>query len=127
MNIRAFATSIRFALSGLRHVFVHEQNFRVQVASSVVIVICMFLFPLTHAERILVLLLILLVLVLELINTAIEAFTDIVKPRLHSQVKIVKDIMAGTVFIASLGAAILGLMIFVPHIVELIAQKWYTI
>jgi len=77
------------------------------------------IFSLTPAERIVIVLLIVFILVLELVNSAIEKFTDIVKPRMHDQVGLVKDIMAGTVFLSSAGAIILGCMIFIPHVIEL--------
>jgi len=75
--------------------------------------------PLKGYERIVIMLLIVFILVLELVNSAIEKFTDIIKPRLHAHVGIVKDIMASTVLIASIGALLLGMSIFIPHLIEL--------
>lgn len=117
--MRSFITSVGYALKGIGYVLRNEQNFRMQILAAIVVGILAWYFPLSDAERILVLLLIMLILILELVNSAIEKMTDIVKPRLHQHVKIVKDIMAGTVLVASLGATILGLMIFLPHIIEL--------
>jgi len=103
-------------------VFRNEQNFRIQLVVAVVVAGFAWYFPLSDAERILVLLLIMLIFILELVNSAIERFTDILKPRMHQHVRVVKDIMAGTVLIASVGAMILGLMIFAPHIIELFSK-----
>jgi diacylglycerol kinase len=119
MSTRNFFQSVTHALHGIGYVFRHEQNFRIQVVISIVVFVFSWLFPLTGSERIAMVLLIVFVLVLELVNSAIEKFTDIVKPRLHEQVGIVKDIMAGTVLISSLGAIIWGLVIFLPYIIEL--------
>lgn len=60
-------------------------------------------------------LVIVIVLVLELINSAMERFVDVISPRLHSQAEDVKDVMAGAVLIASVGAAIIGVLIFLPY------------
>ncbi|HBB37540.1 MAG: Diacylglycerol kinase [Candidatus Magasanikbacteria bacterium GW2011_GWD2_43_18] len=119
MHIRHFFFSLGYALRGVWYVYRNEQNFRFQILAAIIVGILAWYFPLNDAERILVLLLIMLILILELVNSAIEKFTDIVKPRLHQHVQIVKDIMAGTVLVASVGSIILGLMIFVPHIIEL--------
>ena len=55
-------------------------------------------------------------------NTAVEKFMDVVKPRLHAQVEVVKDIMAAAVFLASLGSIIIGSFIFIPRLVEFVVR-----
>jgi diacylglycerol kinase len=61
------------------------------------------------------------VLVLELMNSIFERMVDILKPRIHHYVEDIKDIMAGTVLVASLGSALIGLLIFWPYIVRMVA------
>ena len=56
------------------------------------------------------------VLILELINTVLEYFLNVIEPKIHIQAKIIKDIMAGAVLLMSAAAAILGLMIFWPYV-----------
>ena len=73
-------------------------------------------------ERVALLLLITAVLVLELINSVFERISDGLKPRLHPMVKDIKDIMAGAVFLSSLVAAIIGILIFWPYL-----QALYTV
>ena len=68
-------------------------------------------------QAIALLLLIILVLTLELINSILERFVDVFKPRIHPMVEEIKDLMAGAVLIASLGALIVGLLIFLPYLV----------
>ncbi len=122
MSTHNLFTSIGHALRGIVYVFRHEQNFRFQVAAASVVGVCSWVLPLRGSERIVIMLMIVFILVLELVNSAIEKFTDIIKPRLHLQVGIVKDIMAGTVLIASVGAAVLGISIFSPYIIELFGR-----
>lgn len=71
--------------------------------------------PVSRFEIMILILASVLVLVLELINTAVERVMDILKPRVHPYARVVKDVTAGAVFIASLGALILGVMIFFPY------------
>lgn len=118
--------SLRYAWNGMRYVFIHEQNFRLQTYVAFVVLACSFLFGLSRSEVLAVVFLILLVLILELLNSALEKFADILKPRLDLQIGVVKDIMAAMVLLASLGSACIGLVIFWPHIVELVSQTWYN-
>src|SRR3989339_1176055 len=117
MNIKRLFQSFVNAWRGIVFTFRHEQNFRVQLLFSVIVVIGMFLFHLRSYERIVVLLLIILVIVLELVNTTIDKFLDLMKPRLHTHVEVIKDVMAAAVLIASVGALIIGCIIFIPHII----------
>ncbi|MCX6722618.1 MAG: diacylglycerol kinase [Candidatus Staskawiczbacteria bacterium] len=63
---------------------------------------------------------ILVVLSLELINSQIEKFLDIIQPEHHPRVKIIKDFSAGAVLISVIGSIIIGFLIFWPHIIEII-------
>jgi undecaprenol kinase len=57
-----------------------------------------------------------LVLSLELINTAIERAVDLVTKDVHPLAKQAKDVAAGAVLVASVGAAVTALIIFGPRL-----------
>lgn len=61
-----------------------------------------------------VLLLAALVLSLELVNTALEALTDLASPVYHPLAKQAKDTAAAAVLLASLLALLVGLRLFLP-------------
>ncbi|MFA4831418.1 MAG: diacylglycerol kinase family protein [Patescibacteria group bacterium] len=124
MNNKRFIKSFRDALRGITYMFRHEQNFRIQLFIAILVIVSIFVFDLRKSEIIVVLLLILSVLILEMLNSALEKFTDIIKPRLHYQVEIVKDVMAAMVFFASIGAVIIGMIIFWPHVFELLGKRF---
>jgi len=124
MNLFRMIQSFRDAAKGVAYVFVNEQNFRFQTFSSLVVVLVSWYVGLSKSEWVVILLLIFLVMILELINSAVEKFADVLKPRLDLQVQTVKDIMAGMVLLASLGAILIGLVIFYPHLVEIVARWW---
>lgn len=119
IHIHRLKTSFLDAKHGLWYVFKHEQNFRVQCGIAVLVMVATFILSLRRSEVIVLLLLILFVLTLELVNSALEKFLDILKPRFHEQVSLVKDIAAAMVFVASLGSAIIGCMVFVPYLIAL--------
>jgi diacylglycerol kinase len=114
--------SFIYALKGLAYTFRREQNFKIEVVIAIFVIIAMFFLQLRNSEKIIVLLLVTFILTLEMFNTTIERFLDLLKPRLDTQVKVLKDIMAGAVFLASLGALIIGGMIFYPYIFEIISK-----
>lgn len=117
-QLQKLIKSFCFALRGIMIVFREEQNFRIQLVGTILVFIGMAYFQLKAWEKIALTLVIVLVLVLELINSIMERFVDMVSPRLHARAMEVKDIMAGAVLISSLGAAAVGGLIFVPRFFE---------
>ena len=57
-----------------------------------------------------------LVMSMEGINTAIEEIANFIHPERHDKIGLIKDIAAGAVFIASVFACIVGLIIYLPKI-----------
>ena len=115
IHISKLLRSFLFALRGIKTVFKEEQNFRIQIAGTLLVFIGMILLKLKTWEQTVLVLVVMSILVLELINSTLERFVDIASPRLHIQAEAIKDIMAGAVLIASAGAVIIGLLIFIPH------------
>lgn len=114
-NLRIFLQSFRYAARGLRFAIEHEQSFRVQLIIALLVIGLMPIVQVKVIEAIIILTVVSGVLVLELLNTVLERFIDILKPRLHYFVEVIKDLMAAAVFVASLGAAIVGALIFLPY------------
>jgi diacylglycerol kinase len=57
---------------------------------------------------------ILVVWLAEIINTALEAITDLASPEAHPLARVGKDVGAGAVLLASVTAFILGLLVLLP-------------
>lgn len=82
----------------------------------------LFLLPLTlmlgvtETEFILVSISVCFVLFAELMNTAIEAVVDLVTTEYHPMAKIAKDVAAGAVLMASIGAAVMGYLVFSKYV-----------
>ena len=73
-------------------------------------------FHVSRAEAIVLILVITAVLTLEILNTTFEAMIDVLKPRMHHYVEIIKDTMAAAVLLTSLSAAVIGIVIFWPYV-----------
>jgi diacylglycerol kinase (ATP) len=54
--------------------------------------------------------------VAEALNTAIELVVDLASPDTHPLAGRAKDVAAGAVLIAACGAAIVGVLVFAPHL-----------
>ena len=119
IELKRLRQSFKHALRGVRIVFKTEQSFRIQTVVGILVIIAAFWLEIRAAELIILFLMVGVVLVLELINSIFERIIDTFKPRLHPAVRDIKDIMAGTVLIASAAAAVIGIIIFWPRIAGL--------
>lgn len=116
MTHRKIGKSFRHAGRGFAYVFSHEKNFRIHVIIAIAVFIIAGYLGVSPLEFAALVLVSLLVLVLEIINSAVERLIDVVSPRLAEQIRIIKDMLAGMVLLASLGAVVVGLLILLPAV-----------
>jgi diacylglycerol kinase len=116
MFLKTFARSLRHALAGIRYAFREERNFQIEIVLAIAALGLAFFLPLSSVEQAVIFLLVGFILSLELINTAFERLLDLLKPRVHPYVKVVKDVVAGSVLLGSLSALAVGMYIFWPYI-----------
>ena len=117
MFLKVWLRSLRHAAQGIAFVLRNERNFQIECFVSILVVFFATLLPLSLLEWSVLLFMIGWVLVLEMVNTAIERLLDIVKPNVHPYVRVVKDMAAGAVLIASFIAILVGVLILLPHII----------
>jgi len=116
-----FLKSFEYAWRGIVYTVTTQPNFRRHIVVALIAVLAGWYYHLSLTEWCLVLLSIGTVWTAELVNTAIEHLTDIVSPDYNQLIGKVKDIAAGAVLFAAIAAAVVGLLIFVPHILEQVA------
>jgi len=119
IDFKKFFTSVRIAISGFKSTFKKEQSFRIQVFIGLIVILLMFVLKLNPLEKSVLIIVIAMVLSLELINSQIERFLDVIQPSYHPEVKLIKDVSAAAVLIAVLGAVIVGIVILLPHLLDL--------
>lgn len=73
-------------------------------------------FQVRALEAVALTLVIIAVLVLEIVNTVVEKFIDLLKPRMHHYSGAIKDMMAAAVLLAAIGAVVIGVLIFYPYV-----------
>jgi undecaprenol kinase/diacylglycerol kinase (ATP) len=120
--MRYFIRSLRFAINGIYHFFRRERNGQIQgVIGSLSIVAGIFL-GLTRTEWMALLLCTALVISLEMLNSAIERICNMYTTEYHPAVKIIKDVAAAAVLWSAIMALIIGVLIFLPHLLVLLRQ-----
>jgi len=123
MYQRTFFDSIKLALQGLRFILTSERNMKVHLFFACVALACAAAFRITPIEFIFVVFAIALVLIAEAANTAFELLLDFLHgDEFHPNVKLLKDIVAGGVFIAAINAFVIGSVIFIPRFIKLVSS-----
>lgn len=118
IKVRTLGKSFSYALKGFAYVFRHEQNFRVQVFVACIVAVAAVLLRVRSWEAVALTAAVCAVLVLEIANTVIEKFIDLLKPRMEHYSGVIKDLMATAVLLTSIASAVIGAMIFIPHIIS---------
>jgi len=111
--------SFGFAWEGIVFALKNDQNFRIHIIAALLVVILSIFFNVSPFEMGILGVMIVLVIVTEMINTAIENMVDLITKEYHIEAKIAKDVSSGMVLITSIGALIVGLLIFTPHLLRL--------
>ncbi len=112
------ARSFAHAGRGILLLCLTQWNFRIHLFASLVAVIFGFYFQFVAIEWLVLVGAIGLVLCAEALNTAIERAVDLLEPKLHPMARDAKDFAAAAVLIASICAAIIGVILFGRHLVH---------
>ena len=110
--------SFVFAFRGIYIAGKSGVNIRIQLFIGLLVVIAGFVFEISKTEWLFATFAMGMVLSAEIFNTAIEKLVDLVSPDYNSEAGKIKDLAAGAVLLAAICAAIIGLIIFIPKIVD---------
>ena len=110
------AQSFVHASHGIKVFIRTTHNAWIHIVVAIIAVWMGFHFAITSTEWMFLVMAIGFVLVTECVNTAFEFDIDLTSPQFHQFAKYTKDVAAGAVLIASVTAAIIGLIIFLPKI-----------
>jgi diacylglycerol kinase (ATP) len=113
------AKSFTHATRGMKVLLKTTHNAWVHIAILALACIAGGLFHISRTDWMMLVLAAGFVLAAEAFNTAIEIDMDLTSPKYHPYARDTKDVAAGAVLIASIAALIIGLFIFVPHLIAL--------
>jgi len=117
MRLRSF----NFAFRGLAILIRDEHNARIHLLAAVTAITAGILLNISSTEWILLSLVIGLVFVAELINSAVEALSDVVRHEFDEGIRKAKDYSAAAVLLSALISVITGAIIFLPRIIRLLS------
>jgi diacylglycerol kinase len=118
-----FIKSVRYALVGLWYILKSERNARIHLMVAALVFTAGLAMGLSNAELAAIFFAIIIVFLAEIINTAFEKTLDIIDGDIRPEIKLIKDMAAGAVLVASIGAVIIGVAIFRPYVLELLWRR----
>lgn len=121
--VKKHLKSYKYAKEGfLELLTVENHNFIIELIFTGIVLILGYLFNITKLEWIIVVFCCGFVLTTEIINTAIEAVCDAIDTKENLQIKLAKDVAASAVVMSGITALIIGLAIFLPKVIMLLAN-----
>ena len=118
-NIK-IVNSFKYAIEGIKSSLKTERNLKIHFVFMILVIICGVIFKISLLEWLICISLFALVISAELFNTAIEITVDLAMPKINQRAKLAKDISAGAVLVTAISSATIGLLIFIPKLIELI-------
>lgn len=114
--------SVNCAIDGILWATKSQPHLRWHFLGAVIVLILALFFQVSVLELILIVFAVVLVLFAEVINTAVEVVVDMVSPDYHPLAKRAKDVAAGSVLIASIGAAVMGYLALSQYLLPPMAE-----
>jgi len=115
--------SFRCAGKGIGFMLRTQHNAWIHAAITALVVIAGALLRVTRQEWCWLILAITSVWTAESFNTALEIIVDIASPEQRPAAGRAKDVAAGAVLLCAVGAAIIGTIVFVPHILGVLGGR----
>ena len=119
---KRLVNSFKYAKEGIKQSYKGEQNLKIHTFIAILVIIFGFFLKISYLEWLVCLVLIGLVLMAEFFNTAIEYVVDLASPKIHPLAKAAKDTASAGVLMMAIISAIIGLVIFVPKLINFIGE-----
>lgn len=114
LSFRQRAISFRCALRGIGWLIRSEHNAKIHLAATIVACLLGGWLRVSINDWCWLVAAITLVWTAEALNTALEQLADVAAPEIHPTTARAKDIAAGAVLLASLGALVIGVLVLGP-------------
>lgn len=126
MKPKNWSQRVNLAIEGVIYAVKTQRHMRYHLFAALAALILGLVLNISRHDLILLCLAIVLVLTTEMLNTAIETIVDLISVEFHPLAKNAKDVAAGVVLIASIGALTLAYLILYPALkAALSAESWH--
>ena len=122
--IRKHKISFKNAFNGLFWAFSTQPNFKIHFILAILTVLAGFYFKISFLEVTILILTIVFGFAVEMVNTSIEAMTDLITLKWSKNAKIAKDVAAGMMLLTAIGAVIIAILILGPHFFKLLITNY---
>lgn len=119
-SVRSRLRSFKFAIRGFASLLMYEHNSRIHLIAASIVIIMGFIFKISLIEWCLLIMIIGLVFFSELINSSLEAISDVVKPEWNENIMKAKDYAAASVLVTAVISVFIGGLIFIPRLLQLL-------
>lgn len=120
--------SFRYAFTGLFHVLLTQRNMRFHFCMAIWVMCFAIVLQLTGFQKAYLFIVITFVFSMEVLNTCIEAFTDIVSPTYHEKAKVAKDTAAAAVLVVSIGSVMSAGYLLIPPFFHAVSDpRWWAL
>ncbi len=116
MSIRQHHISLKNAWNGIIWSLRTQPNFKIHFTLALFVVLLGLFYQISHVEMTILILTIVFGLGVEMVNTSIEAMTDLITTDWKEDAKIAKDVSAGMMLMTAIGTVVVALFIFYPRI-----------
>lgn len=110
----------QYPIQGFMTLLKKDINFVLHIVAAFIVIIVAFALGINKYEWLFVVVAIFSVLFMEVINTSVEYVVDLVTDDYHELAKHAKDTAAFAVLLTSMMSAIIGIIIFLPKILNLL-------
>jgi diacylglycerol kinase len=115
-----FIAGFGYAFRGLWYALHTQRNTRVHVSIAILAILLGIVLHISAVEFAMVFVAIAGVFIAEMFNTVFELCIDMASPDYHPLAKIAKDVAAGAVLLSAMLSVVIGLLVFGPHLWELL-------
>lgn len=119
-RLRKHHISFKNAIAGIVWAFQTQPNFLVHSLLAVLVLVLGYILQVHENELLILIFAIIFCLGCEMINTSIEAMTDLISKEWRKDAKIAKDVSAGMMLLSAFGAFIIGCIIFIPKLLHVL-------
>ncbi len=119
-KFHGLAESFKIAIKGIGYLFFYHRNMRIIFLTGVCALLAGIYLKLRGIELACLCITVTLVFMAEIFNTALELMIDMHTDKYHTLIKLVKDISAAVVLIASVNAVCVGYILIIKKILDII-------
>lgn len=120
--------SFKVAFDGLFHVLLTQRNMRFHISIAIWVLSFAILFDLDPFRKAFLYIIVSFVFSMEILNTCIEALTDLLSPEYNEKAKIAKDTAAAAVLSVAIGSVIsAGYLLIPPFFKNVFDPQWMEV